>query len=212
MWFRWQWLAARALVVAGLALSGASCSKEGTANPETPSGSATGETSKAVVFDDPFEWHRFEAEEAETIEGSILRIVEDEEASGGKCLEIPDKAGTPKEGKYARAVYRFTIEKAGDYVFWARRKWLNQCGDSFVVRFDQEGQPRDLDTETVFGNDDMSPAHWAWSPVYVEGNPRQFYFTAGEHVMEILNREDGPRVDVFLLTDEVDYVPMGLEE
>ncbi|NQT53323.1 hypothetical protein HQ576_14795 [bacterium] len=198
------------LVVAVGVLLLASCGQEGDAKPDAP----------AVAFGDDFEFIRLEAEKAEKIEGDIIRIVVDDGASGGKCLEIPDKAGTPdakppSPQKFATARYRFTVKKPGNYTFWCRRKWFDSCGDTLAVRFDRPGEARKLDdTEYLFGGSDNKGKRWAWSPVYVKGKgkPRQFFLDAGEHVLEILNREDGPRFDVILLTNDRDYVPVGMEE
>jgi len=79
------------------------------------------------------------------------------------------------------------------------------------MRFDREGQPRKAETEHIFGGSDSKPVRWAWSPVYNEGKPVQFFLTAGEHVLEVLNTEDGPKADLFLLTNDRDYVPQGME-
>jgi hypothetical protein len=167
--------------------------------------------SAPVSFQDGFERVRIEAESAAKLEGGLMRVVDDPEASGGKCLEIPDKIGKPEDGKLARAVYKFTVKVSDNYTFWCRRKWYDQCGDTLAVRFDSEGQPHDK--AFLFGADDSSkPPRWGWSPVFQNGKPRQFLLTAGEHTMEILNREDGPRFDVYLLTNDRDCVPQGLEE
>jgi hypothetical protein len=223
----------RALLTVTLCLAAgagllASCGSDTTASP--PGGGASGakaasaESPKpappAVVFEDGFEFIRLEAEKAGKIEGEIMHVVDDAEASGGKCIEIPDKAGTPdakppSPKKFARAVYRFTVQKPGNYTFWCRRKWLDSCGDTLAVRFDREGQPRTLEPpdEYLFGGADSKPVRWAWDPVYVagQGKPRQFFLDAGPHVMEILNLEDGPRFDLLLLTNDRGYVPVGLE-
>ena len=223
---RWA-TAAAALATAALALLCASCDSEATVNPTrggTPPTQAvkpaptTRTASPEIVFGEEFERIRIEAEDAVTMEGNLkekVQIEEAEGASGGKCLYIPDKVGTPKEGKFFSAQYKFTVKKAGLYTFWCRRKWCDppQCGDTFVVRFDQVGKPRDLKREPLFGSDDMSrPPRWGWSPVYQNGKPRQFFLAAGEHVMEILNAEDGPRCDALLLTNDRDYVPQGMED
>lgn len=201
-----------------------SCGGEGSASQGGNGGSAKPTAKKAapaVVFEDDFEFIRLEAESAEKVEGEIMRIVADAGASGGKCIEIPDKAGDCQAkkdvpAKFARALYRFTIKKPGDYTFWCRRKWHDSCGDTLAVRFDREGQPRTLEPpqEYLFGGSDSKPVRWAWSPVFVKGKgtPRQFFLDAGEHVLEILNREDGPRYDVILLTNDRDYVPVGMED
>ena len=193
-----------------LVLAAASCGEKGSAST-APNSSTTSEP-KIVFADDAFKHIRIEAEDAVHIDGTVMRVVEDPEASGGKCVWIPDKAGTPnpKSGppKYDRAVYKFKIEEPGYYTFWCRRKWKDSCGDTLAVRFDKVGRPH-ADAFT-FGHDD-STWQWGWSPVHEDGKPKQFFFDVGEHTMEILNREDGPRYDVILLTNDRDYVPQGLE-
>lgn len=175
-------------------------------------------TAGAVVFDDDFEFIVVEAERAGSIKGDIIKVVKDAGAWGGKCLEIPDKIGATnsKPPVYARALYKFTVRKPGNYTFWARRFWPDRCADTFFVRFDKVGKTRDelrrddKVTQHLFGADDSSePAKWDWSPVYVKtkGKPRQFFLDAGEHVLELLNCEDGPRLDAMVLTDDRDFVP-----
>jgi plastocyanin len=201
-------LTAALLLAAACAVLLASCGDESTGSQTSKDTTAT--KGSAVVFEDDYVFIPIEAESAEKIEGEIMKIVADEKAWGGKCIEIPDEVGTPKEGKFARAVYKFTIKTPGNYTFWCRRLWYDPppCGDTFAVRFDREGVPRKDETEFLFGADDMSrPPRWDWTPVRLNGNPRQFFFDAGEHVMEILNLEDGPRFDVLLLTDDRDFVP-----
>jgi len=200
-------------IAAILALALVSCGdEEGASTTTAGKASSRVDTARGVVFaNDAFERIRIEAESAQKVEGSLMRVVEDSGASGGKCLFIADKAGTPKEGKLARALYTFTVKEPGNYTFWCRRKWHDQCGDTFAVRFDQVGRPHS--EAFLFGADDSSkPPRWGWTPVRENGKQRQFFFTAGKHVMEILNREDGPRFDVVLLTDDRDYVPQGIEE
>ena len=216
---RWS-IPAALLLAASLGLLCASCDSEAKVNP--PSVSPDAQTPQAkqpagtVVFEEEFERVRLEAEDAVAVTGNRkdkIRLVADEDASGGKCYEIPDKVGKPEDGKYCSWLYRFTVKKAGFYTFWCRRKWLDACGDTLAVRFDREREPRDVKkTEFLFGGSDSKPVRWAWSPVHENGNPRQFFLTAGAHVVEILNREDGPRFDVILLTADRDYVPQGLDD
>ncbi len=167
------------------------------------------------AFEDPFERIRIEAEDGKVVqEGKMFRLVADPKASGGKCIGLPDKCGKPGPGKYARVTYEFDVKKAGFYTFWCRRWWKDGCGDTLAVRFDKVGKPHK--TADLFGSDDSSkPPKWNWSPVRLKNakNPRQqYYLTEGKHTMEILNREDGPRYDVILLTEDPDYNPVGLDE
>ena len=220
------------LLAAAWCLLGASCSQDD-ASGHAGNGPTKGQSprpTKGAVFTDQFQHIRIEAEDAVKIEsadahpdigGKVMRIVDDPTASGGKCVFIPDKAGTPfgKAGdkedipRYARAVYKVKIPVAGNYTFWVRRKWFDSCGDTLYMRFDKEGAAHSDAHAHVVGSDDSSkPPRWDWSPVKEKGDPRQFYLTAGEHTLEILNREDGPRFDVILLTDDPDHVPQGMEE
>jgi len=205
-----------------------SCSSEdedGMVRRDRPTRGREGQGGK-VQFADNYQRIRIEAEDAVQIVsddalpevgGKVMRVVEDPTASGGKCIWIPDKAGKPNpdpdEGKpprFARAVYKFKVTVPGEYTFWCRRNWFDQCGDTLAVRFDKEGAPH-MDA-FLFGSDGKEFKVWKWSPVYRAGDPRRFFLGAGEHTMEILNLEDGPRFDVILLTDDPGYVPQGMEK
>jgi len=223
----------RRLMAAGLAAAAAalclSCSKDNSAGGAPSNNGRKGSrgTKGGVEFADSFERIRIEAESAVKIEsddalpdvgGKVMRVVDDPTASGGKCISVPDKAGTPdppagQPPKHARAVYKFKVKTAGKYIFWCRRNWWDQCGDTLYVRFDKEGAPH---TEAFLCGSDGGPYKvWKWSEVRdkeEEDNRRRFYLAAGDHTMEILNREDGPRFDVILLTDDPDHVPQGMEE
>ena len=212
------------LLLVAWGVLGVSCSRDDAVDAgrdDRPGQGVTRDVKGGVEFADGFKRIRFEAERDGRIEsddahpdvgGKLMRVVDDADASGGKCIEVPDKVGKPDpDGKLARAVYKFTILKPDNYVFWCRRWWLDQCGDTFAVRFDKEGRPHS--DAYLFGADDMSkPPRWGWSPVFDKGKPRQFFFTPGEHVMEILNAEDGPRLDLILLTNDRGYVPSDSEE
>jgi len=191
--------AAVPLLIVGVALIAASCAGDGDA-PASPD---------AVSIIRSYQRVRIEAEGADEIEGKQFRIADDPDASGGKCVEIPVGAGLPEDGNFSRAVYRFTVKASGSYTFWCRNKCFDECG-SLAVRLDKVGRPH---VEAyMFGGAWWRPPRWRWSPVYTEGTgrPRQFDLAAGEHVLEMLNRSDGPRFDVLLLTDEPGYVPEGL--
>ncbi|NQT87035.1 hypothetical protein HQ560_09740 [bacterium] len=179
-----------------------------------PAGKTPAVTFEGDGFDEPFERIRIEAETGKIVqEGKLFRLVADAKASGGKCLDLPDGCGKPEKA-IARVVYTFDVKKAGHYTFWCRRKWFDGCGDTLAVRFDKTAQPHKAADD--FGSDDSSkPPRWGWSPVHlkdVKSKRQQYYLTEGKHTLEILNREDGPRYDVLLLTEDPDYVPMGLDE
>lgn len=213
-----RWTAVAALAVAAaLGVLCASCNSEATVNPLPGKGGKSGKAPARVIdFGEEFEHIRIEAETAVKMDGNLcdkVKVVEDKDASGGKCIFIPDTIGTPEKGKFFSAHYKVTIKTPGLYTFWLRRFWPDACADTVGMRFDMAGKPRNLKKEALIGSDDMSkPPRWAWSPWYLNGNPRQVFLSAGEHVLEVMNREDGPKFDVILLTNDRDYVPQGLEE
>ena len=159
----------------------------------------------------PPERIRIEAEDAERLEGGVFRVIDDEGASGGRCLEIPIGAGWPGHGTSGSALYRFHVRKAGLYTFWRRQRWpTSPCNDAVGLRFDRAGSPRDLRSEWRFDGTAGQGQLWAWGPVFRQGKPRAFFLSSGEHCLEILNVDTGVRLDVILLANDPDYVPTGM--
>lgn len=155
-----------------------------------------------------------EAEHAARIDGNGMKVVEDEGASGGKCIRVTEWFEPFRNVRQTSAVYYFDVEKAGKYTFWCRRKWQDppQDSETLALRFDQPGRPSDLESQLVFGSDDMGrPPRWGWSPVYEQGTPRQFFFAAGPHVLEMLNHWSRARFDAILLTNDPEHVPFGID-
>ena len=113
----------------------------------------------------------------------------------------------------------FTIDRPGDYVLWARNYWPHTCADSFTYwmgkreQFDaiqKAGKPIPQNEQRVFKGETTTKV-WAW------GRPNQIdpprHLDKGEYVLAIMNREDGMRVDKFLLTNipADEWVPTGPE-
>lgn len=148
----------------------------------------------------------FEAEDSTAIEPPV-RVWdggEDEadrqvaaQASGGRFIEIPEGAGDPPDVG-GEAVYEFEITQPGRYRFWGRAWWPNSCGNSFTFILN-DAQP------FVFGRGGTYES-WHW----VRGMlvPLQ----PGRHTLRVLNREDGARLDQILITRNLRYVPVGIEE
>lgn len=136
-----------------------------------------------------------EAENADSLDAPI-RLRDDAEASNGKCVEIPRKAGNPPEVQ-GRAVYSITIENPGEYILWGRVWWEDSCGNSLSLVMDGGNA-------FTFGQDSTYKYwHWVPGPTYTLGK--------GTHSLDILNREDGVRLDQVFLTQDKDYVPVGFE-
>lgn len=168
---------------------------------------------------------QIEAESYEQADGPI-QTVSDAEASGSKVLTIPEgpnktelnppwktAAGKPVPAKeiknYLRedlvpngvAVYTFQVEKEADYFIWARHYWPHSCANSFSYQIDQ-GQRLDF-----FG--DTTEGVWKWGRAKKSARP--VHLTAGAHKLVLMNREDGMKVDKFLLTTDGQWVPTGKE-
>ncbi len=115
--------------------------------------------------------------------------------------------------------------KEGEYVFWARCWFSNSCADSFYFSIDRD-DPVDKngdgdydDTGDLNGPEEMAHPTWkVWK--WVEFRSKTFRLKPGKHVLKIFNREDGIKIDQFLLAlvdpatgDREDaYYPVEVEE
>ena len=154
----------------------------------------------------------FEAAQAEKYQPPF-KVSKDKEASGGKCLEVPEGAGDspemkpkpPKPAISGEAIYHFRVPATGTYKFWARTWWNpvkggRGCSNSFKIRVDD--LPRDL----IYG-EDCTYGRWHWPSIPAA----RFELSEGVHVLRIKNREDGIKIDQIFWTTDLDYVPMGKE-
>jgi hypothetical protein len=149
-----------------------------------------------------------EAENADPIEPP-MKVVEDKEASGGKCLTIPGDSGKPgaeipgEPGKkypdrWGAATCKFTCSDPGPYRFWGRKLWANGCGNSIIIRVNG-GAPIEFGQDGVYDK-------WDWKPCTVF-----FDLKSGENTLEILNREPGVSMDKVIFTKNFDFIPQGVE-
>lgn len=137
-------------------------------------------------------------------------------------LEEKKWLGTPL---YPNGLFktRFEINEPGEYTLWARAWWHCGCGNSFYFLIDPKQDPVDSNGNGEY--DDDIPARtmgedgtyevWHWVQYGKGKQMDRFKLDAGEHVLAAYNREDGIRVDQFLLLKydpEVDYAPSGIEE
>jgi hypothetical protein len=158
-----------------------------------------------------------EAEAATDVQ-PYFKVVEDSEASGGKCLTVPSKGcngehhqhiaekETDPERTKGSAELAFTVGQAGEYVLWIRKWWCCACGDSFSLQLD-DGKP------FVFGNDGTTPRHWTWLVYQESGELRKFKLSAGAHKLIFRNRgESGFKIDQVLWSADSKFVPQGKEQ
>lgn len=94
------------------------------------------------------------------------------------------------------ARYTINVPSAGVYQFWARTWWYDACGNSFFIVVD--------DKPAVY-IEDATYQTWHW----VKGP--KLTLSAGQHTIRIQNREDGARMDQFMLINNTQYVPTRIE-
>ncbi len=130
-----------------------------------------------------------------------MQIVASQSASGGKFVQIPLKRphGEDETGPYddGNAVYRINVPSAGLYRLWARAHWHDSCGNSFFVVVDDQPQS--------WIGEDGTMQKWHW----VKG--KTYQLSAGVHTIKFQNREDGAKLDQFMLTTDTRYVPTRVE-
>ncbi len=94
------------------------------------------------------------------------------------------------------AKFKINVPSSGTYQFWARTWWYDACGNSFFVI---------LDDKPAVYIEDATYQTWHW----VKGPKLQL--SAGQHTIRIQNREDGARLDQFMLINNTQYVPTRIE-
>ncbi len=142
-----------------------------------------------------------EAEHYRTISPSMAKATS-QVASGSAYIHIPLKRphATTEGGASdtGNTQYKINVPQAGSYVFWGRAHWYDGCGNSFFLKIDDK-------PSIVFGNDGTY-RRWHW----VKGV--RVTLTAGPHTIRIQNREDGAKLDQFMLTTNRRYVPVRPEK
>lgn len=113
-------------------------------------------------------------------------------------LDHPHRAeeGNPRDTGYA--YYRVKIPATGTYNFWGRVQWYDRYGNSFFLKIDSH-------PAMVFGNG-VPYQRWHWA------RGVRLNLRAGVHTFRIQNREDGAKLDQFLLTTDTRYVPTRAEK
>ena len=120
-----------------------------------------------------------------------LKVIEDDNASGGKCIISENRSHHPE----SVASYDFDISTEGIYYFWARAFWPGGCSNSFSVQIDNSDA-------VLFGNDNqMFSWHWVKGP--------QYNLKKGKYTLHIWDEEQYAQLDKMLLTADLYFVPVG---
>jgi len=148
-----------------------------------------------------------EAEDGEL--GRWWRTHADPDAAGGRYLEIKGgKTSTrrPHRSHKGRASYAFEVDRAGVYTVFGRVIAPSGGDDSFWVRIDGG--------DWVRWNGIERGRNWTWDQVHdadAGDAPLETYLEAGQHTLEVAYREDGTKLDRWLITDDLTANPsLGL--
>lgn len=125
-------------------------------------------------------------------------------ASGGRYVEIPEKAGNPPHLTKGHARYEIDLPADGEYILWGRVWWEGECSNSFTVQID--------DTPPFLFGENATYKTWMWVKYPVARMTPPIKLKKGRHVLEFGNREDGVRLDQFLLSPSKRFVPVGIEQ
>ena len=123
-------------------------------------------------------------------------IAEDESASGGAYVHVPDEASDAAYVLEGEVRMRFELPQHGTYVFWGRAAGLNGESNSFFVSVDGS-QPANWGVPVP----KKGPPRFRWSRMAgLEGVPLK----EGRHELVIASREDGARIDRIVITNDWD--------
>lgn len=134
----------------------------------------------------------FEGENYSWIKPSMEVGQGDNTASHSKYVYIPLRRphGEQEQGPAddGNTTYKINVPAAGNYTLWARTEWYDGCGNSFYVKVDHLTAPNaPYITDNTYQK-------WHW----VKG--KTYRLTKGYHIFRFQYREDGAKLDQFLLT------------
>lgn len=144
-----------------------------------------------------------EAEDA--VMTGVFTTATDSNASSQSYLTIPNGSGDvlddPSQGSYAE--YVFNLPMNGYYHILAKTLTNDDADDSVYISIDN-GPPH------LWAFAHGGGQWWLWDkPSDGQGfiGPRWYLLTAGQHTLRITQREDGVKIDQFLITNDADYMP-----
>jgi hypothetical protein len=128
---------------------------------------------------------------------SPMEIVYDLRASYREYIQVENEAGYN-----GAAVYDINLNIPDEYILWGRVLAPNVTDDSFKIQ---------LDNNEEFIWDISIDTYWTWQQVSARDgdNPIIFTLLNSNHEFTLKQREDGTKIDMFLLTNDLDYVPTG---
>jgi hypothetical protein len=162
--------------------------------------------SESVRPEDVVEAYR-EVESADTIAEPMM-IWDDPEASGGQYMEVQPGTGGGGSGANEDLSATYDINVSGGvYQLLGRTLCADGKDDSFWIRIQGATTNRNNDTGWVRWGV-VNSSEWMWTPVRsMDDADKTVLFTmeAGSYTVEITYREDGAKIDAFLLTDDMEF-------
>ena len=150
--------------------------------------------------DNVFLW--IEAEAGNIIDP--MRVLDTEQASGGQYIEVRggnnNIENAPNDGL---AFYKFNLDNAGIYKVWGRVGIDMADEDAFWVKMDDSNWVRWKGIEVG--------CKWHWDEVFDNQNNNNQVMTynlaAGSHELVLTYGMDQTRLDKWLITNDLDYIP-----
>ncbi|MGD9216830.1 MAG: PKD domain-containing protein [Desulfobacteraceae bacterium] len=133
---------------------------------------------------------------------NTMKAFSDSTASAGGYIEVPNGQGNAsspsQEAGYA--VYTFDAPTTADYVIWGRIMAKDGKDNSFFVS---------MDGNTPVTWHTQKSETWIWNQVNAPGStePVIYHLESGQHTLTLYQREDGTKIDKFLITKDMGFVP-----
>lgn len=161
-------------------------------------------STSALFAASPLVW---EAENVKDLSGKaffISKLTTDPSryVSGKSVLRLPK---VPEGEKIARdeVSYKVNIPANGTYYLWARVRWTNGCGNSFLMKLPN------VAGEQILGGDGTYDI-LLWKSLNDGGRPRPLTLKKGVMTFTLISKESGTMADQFLLTTDRKYTPAGI--
>jgi hypothetical protein len=144
----------------------------------------------------------------------VMKIGKQSEGTEIKYIDIPDgwidTCGFGKvkgdAGKLpGLASYEFEAPRDDTYYISLRAKWLDSCGNSVWAKVDESLY---FNLEDQNGQISEKNFKWDWHQLYVGGKPKGFTLSKGKHILWVNTREDGPKLDQWVISTEA-TAPVG---
>ena len=131
---------------------------------------------------------------------SPFEIAQDENASEGKYIYVPNGTANQYASPPPMATYQVTVRQGGTYILWGRVLTPTKKDNSFLIKIDNERSNR---WHIKTGKD------WHWDQVNTRGrgDPVHFILSEGKHTIQVMLSEDGTKLDKMLLTNHLVLVP-----